>query len=297
MKRALGIYKPFVFAKRGCTLESMKHFIAEEETNTVPDIIVFHLGTNSLTRSGLLTRFVRHYKELLLTTRAKFPGIHITVTELTPRSDFDVSPYNFAICTLCREFDNITFGRHSVESHHVNWDGIHLFREGYTILHQDMHRTILMFLQPSQVLYPLSIIPPLQRIETPKEKKKKEKKENMEVKVERKERLYKPPSPLTVLSRMRRACVPEFGSTYIKKGWALPKCQVEPPVIFTTLPYCYQQLNHNNISHHSTHSISTPSPLSPYIARRQKAKKKKRRWRRTKKRRCRRRRKQVCLSM
>ena len=76
--------------------------------------LVLHIGTNSLSTCGLLTRFLREFKTLIEVAQAKFPSAVIFVSELFVRDAVDMRTYNYKLCELCRMMD-VQFIRTSIE--------------------------------------------------------------------------------------------------------------------------------------------------------------------------------------
>ena len=298
LERAFGLYNPVVYTRKGCTISLMNKFLLTQSSVPAPDVVLSHVGTNSLSNSAILTKFARQYKELLCTARNKFPDAHIIISELTPRTQFEVRTYNYELCCIADKVHNVSFGRLSIEEQDVNFDGIHLRRGGYTKLSEDVH-TILSrrIIKRNMTSFPGTMVPPLVKEKTKKEKKKEEEKEkaaNDAIK-EPREQLKKVPSTRTIKNRMKRAAVPEFGSDFVKVGWTLPIPTLPSniPVTSGNGTISYLKLNSVAQTRIPSSMSSPPAPPSPYITSRVKAKKRRRKSKRFKKRRSRRRRKQV----
>ena len=301
-EKSFGLYTPIVNAQRGYTILDMTKLLKKE---TVPAL---HVGTNSLSQSAILTKFIREYRDLVCAARAQFPKAHIIISELTPRTQFDISTYNHALCSMARDVCNVSYARHDVQMHDLNYDGIHLRRGGYATFLQCMHSTISCTINRCKydypTHYPSTMVPPLVRLKSQKEKKKEEEEKiknisdnevssnsdpSRKCKARGNNRVS---SSRKVIKKMRKSVTPVLGSDFFKVGWMVPaENRVLPPQRTVGTISC-QQAKPLKTPRASTAPSSGPSP---YVTRRLKAQKRKRKKGRIKKRRSRRRRKQVCI--
>ena len=91
-----------VFVRPGAHIASLSNFILNHEVSEAPDFVLLHVGTNSISYCGLLTRFLRHLIQLLDCVEYKFPNAVIVVSEFLVRSDLDVQRYNIELGNLCK---------------------------------------------------------------------------------------------------------------------------------------------------------------------------------------------------
>ena len=165
-------FKYVVNAHGGFTLERLQNLIHLEQSNLNVEYVVLHIGTNSLSHCGNMCRFVRQYKELIATTRVRFPAAAILVSELFVRDAIDVRPYNFELNSLCRS-EGVYFIRSSVSELDLSFDELHLDDIGYRRFAEDIHKNLLRVSGQLQWQHvPSSMVPPLSSQIKPKKKKR-----------------------------------------------------------------------------------------------------------------------------
>ena len=275
----------------------MQNFIINQHVSSTPDFIVLHIGTNSISQCGLLTRFIRHFTELIQAVQGKFKDSIILVSELFVRDDLDILSYNLHLRDLCRS-RNINFIASSITARDLWFDGLHLFQEGYEQMAVDLHHAIKRMVpgvneQSEQVIQtPPCMIPPL----VSKRKKKKKKQHLKEAKMSRpnigpSSKSQNPKQSSRPHCRRRVASYSIFGGDGFRViGWKPLACslssEIEPQL---PLP-AHQPLGQQ----YSSKRMSLPTvSSSPYVMKRKAATKKKKKMKRVRKRRARRKRRKV----
>ena len=127
-----------------------------------PDFVFLHVGTNSISYCGLLTRFSHQFRQLLDCVECKFPNAVIVVSESLVRSDLDVQRYNIELGNLCKQ-RNVRVVRSSVTVQDLAWDGLHLLLNGCQLFAGDVHKAITRNLAPT-IKFPLCMIPSIKKV-------------------------------------------------------------------------------------------------------------------------------------
>ena len=157
-----------MYFRPGATILSLQNYIQSQfSVEHTPDFVILHVGTNSLARCGLLTTFVRQYRSLIYTVRFLYPTAKIFISELLAREQFDVIVYNTALVQITKDCGCYLI-RSGITKEDLDYDGLHLFEQGYAQLATDIKRSIDAGRKPRPI-YPASMIPPTVR------QKKKEK--------------------------------------------------------------------------------------------------------------------------
>jgi len=171
-----------VFTKPGATINLLEQLIYYHDVHE-PYAVVLLVGTNSLANCGLMTTFIRHYKNLLTTVKAKFPSSMIYICEIPVRRAFSVAKYNHELAKLCRSDTGLII-RSNIEMRDIDSsDGLHLYADGDEVLADDIHSSVLRGRWQGQQRqrYTSCMVPPLWAPK--KRKKKKEIKKEQKLKV------------------------------------------------------------------------------------------------------------------
>ena len=147
-----------VFARPGAHISSLSNLIKYHDVSEAPDFIVLHVGTNSISYCGLLTRFLRQFRDLLDCVKSKFPNSTILVSELFVRTDLDVKRYNVELANLCKQ-QNIKVAKSSVTLQDLAWDGLYLLLDGHELFASDIHKAITRDVEKATIKFPPCMIP------------------------------------------------------------------------------------------------------------------------------------------
>ena len=184
-----------VFPRPGAYISLLGDLIKEHDICDFSNFVIIHVGTNSISFSGLLTRFRHHFSNLIDITTSKFPEATILVSELLVRTDIDVTMYNIELAKLCKE-KGVHVIQSAVTLSDLFDDGLHLLLDGRELFAEDIHKAACNLTSKSMKgQLPQTMIPPIRR--KGKKRKKRDEEDNGKPRYHQTNRFCKKPKSLS----------------------------------------------------------------------------------------------------